>query len=195
MALTVRVTAAKLLCLRLPPKLPMNIAKGAKLDILDKKSALFLVACLVPFLAMPAFAHNQFSQNQTAIKNWVGTYKYEENSGYDGGGSSTTGEPIIIDFILTVNKNGDCALKAEGYQTDESIVCEVKPTSPAIEITFKSYQNGMIVNKYGIAQYKPDSVLFTLKVVGSKIITTWRAFNNDPPLSAGVYFRKDAVQK
>lgn len=155
--------------------------------IWDRKSLRISLAFLFSFFAS---ALPNLVNAQSITQGWSGTYKYEENLGYDGGGTSSTGETAVIDFTLNIQSSGKCTLTAEGYQTDEAIVCGIEKNTKSIIVTFKSYKNGSIVNQYGVAEYKPNEVLFVLGKTGSRLTTTWKSYNNDPPLPAGIYFKE-----
>jgi hypothetical protein len=93
---------------------------------------------------------------------------------------------------------GSAQLTVQGFQTDQTIVCDVEPTDDRIVVKFRSYANGKVVNEFGVAEYRPGEPLLTLargrdSQKGS-ITTEWQGLS--PPREdvprIGVFFQKAA---
>lgn len=104
---------------------------------------------------------------------WGGRYSYREDEG-----SASADASMSVEYTLRIShgKKDSCALTAIGYQSNEHIICSIDGNGQQIEVKFISYTNGKIVNKYDVAQYKPNQILFELKRSGTGLVTTWRAF-------------------
>lgn len=101
-----------------------------------------------------------------AIGQWDGEYQYSAYGGQTGGGS-----PITMRLTLTIKKfssNGSCLLHAAGFQTLETIVCTATENGKKLDVNFKSYDDGRVLNGYDVARYKVGELLFTLEEVEGK---------------------------
>jgi hypothetical protein len=101
-------------------------------------------------------------------------------------------------LVIDDGKAGSAQLKMQGFQTDQTIVCDVEPTDDRIVVKFRSYANGKAVNEFGVAEYRPGDPLLTLarsrdSQKGS-ITTEWQGLSaprEDVP-RIGVFFQKAA---
>jgi hypothetical protein len=89
-----------------------------------------------------------------------GHYRYEWSGGHTAGGSG-----IVVTYDLTLGPRS-CQLSAQGFQTNEQIRCEVANTAQATVVRFLSYADGKVVNRYGVAIYKPGQELLRLRAQG-----------------------------
>lgn len=92
---------------------------------------------------------------------WDGEYSY---GGY--GGRTAGGSPIMMDITVSINSpkfKQACVFQAMGFQTDTNIFCTAAIKSDVLEVQFKSYDDGGILNGYGNERYKVGEVLLTLK--------------------------------
>jgi len=112
---------------------------------------------------------------------WRGQYLYEADYGQNAGGIG-----MVVEYRLTINHAGKipaAILQMQGYETDETIYCDVKYTSKSVSCFFKSYSDGQIKNAYGVVLYKPGQLLFTLDrptVNGfTGLATHWHALKPD----------------
>jgi hypothetical protein len=94
---------------------------------------------------------------------------------------------------------GSAQLKMQGFQTDQTIVCDVEPTDDRIVVKFRSYANGKVVNEFGVAEYRPGEPLLTLArgrdSQKDSITTEWQGLQGpreDVP-RIGVFFQKAAL--
>lgn len=101
-------------------------------------------------LAAPAFAQSVPP----------GHYRYEWEGGRTAGGTG-----IVVTYDLTLGPRS-CQLTAQGFQTNEQIRCEVANTAQATIVRFVSYGDGKVVNRYGVAVYKPGQELLRLRANG-----------------------------
>ena len=117
---------------------------------------------------------------------WSGRYRYEFSDGANAAGTA-----VIVSYELVITPKS-CRLRAEGYQTDETILCGVTPRASGIEITFKSYGDGGVTDKYGNAVYSVGDPLFALERRGGKLLTRWKGYPlpDDKAHPAGMYFRR-----
>ncbi|MBI3561065.1 MAG: hypothetical protein HY080_05045 [Gammaproteobacteria bacterium] len=76
----------------------------------------------------------------------------------------------MMDITLIISKSDSktpCVFHAVGIQTDETIFCSTNANQNLIELKFKSFENGKVLNDHGVELYKVGSVLFSLeKAVG-----------------------------
>lgn len=121
---------------------------------------------------------------------WQGRYLYEVDYG-----KNVAGTGMVVEYTLTINMPGDspgAVLVMQGYQTDETILCDVAYTKSDASFSFKSYDNGQIKNKYGVELYRPGQMLFTLAWVNLKgserLITHWKGLKPEDKRKSG--FRK-----
>lgn len=92
---------------------------------------------------------------------WDGEYQFAGLGGETGGGS-----PIMMDITLTIKKSGSdgyCFLYADGFQTTDRIVCSLTDNGNKLEVKFKSYEDGKILNGHNVAVYKVGEILFVLE--------------------------------
>ncbi|HTF98920.1 MAG TPA: DUF5991 domain-containing protein [Cellvibrio sp.] len=115
---------------------------------------------------------------------WNGIYEYEALLG-----ENAAEDKIIIQYQLILTKD-NCKVTAEGYQTDEKIICTSENQGKDLIIKFKSYEDGSTKNAYGVSVYGPDSTLFKLSYTKDTIKTTWEALSPGESYSAGTYFEK-----
>jgi len=123
---------------------------------------------------------------------WVGTYTYSGSAGETAGGTPVS---VAYRLVLADKTPGEATLVIRGYQTDEALSCEIIETDDRIEVKFRSYASGKTTNEFGVQQYQPGSVLFTLERVGEgkqqKLLTNWKSLRPDMAKSeSGEYFTK-----
>jgi hypothetical protein len=104
---------------------------------------------------------------------WQGHYQYEHVLGEGAGG---VGQFVSYDLSIAA---GVCTLDRVGLQTDEHLVCALKPAGDAIAIAFKSYADGSVQNALGVAVYQVGDTLFALKKQAGVIHTHWGALAPD----------------
>jgi hypothetical protein len=108
---------------------------------------------------------------------WSGEYQYANTPGRTAGGT-----PAIVSYQLAITAAASAKgeLRVQGFQTDESLVCDVTGTPDEIAISFRTYQNGRTQNEFGVAVYQPGQVLFTLRrAADGALVTTWGALRPD----------------
>lgn len=128
-----------------------------------------------------------------AAATWKGGYRYAFDGGRTAGGS-----PILITYDLAFvpgAARGSCLLMSRGFQSDERIVCHASGDAKTLTIAFHGYEDGRMINRYGVAQYEPGAIPFTLQRLdgGGAATTKWEAFRPDLPASAAnpaVYFER-----
>lgn len=104
-----------------------------------------LIACTLPATAGP----------------WDGEYEY---GGY--GGRTAGGSAIMMEVTVSINSpklKQACVFQAIGFQTDTKIFCTAAIKGDVLEVQFKSYSDGGILNEFGNERYKVGEVLLTLK--------------------------------
>ncbi|MGH7813522.1 MAG: DUF5991 domain-containing protein [Candidatus Binataceae bacterium] len=116
---------------------------------------------------------------------WQSRYLYEADYGKNAAGTG-----MVVEYRLTVNGPEDTAiLTEEGYQTDETIYCNVTYTGENASFYFKSFGGGRIENQYGIIEYQPGQLLFVLERPEAQefkgLITHWKALNPDDRRKSG----------
>jgi hypothetical protein len=127
---------------------------------------------------------------------WTGTFVYQGLDGYDGGGTAATGDPIVLDMTLKIAPDGACILKADGFQTDETLNCQTValPESYGIDIRFAGFPPGaMEANAFFTTSYAPSTLLFSLLPAqqGHGVITHWDAIKPATAKSdEGMFFER-----
>jgi hypothetical protein len=96
----------------------------------------------------------------------LGHYRYEWDGGRTAGGTG-----IVITYDLTIGPRS-CQLTALGFQTHEEIRCEVANANGATTVRFVSYSDGKVVNRYGVAVYKPGQELLRLRAGSAGVLLT-----------------------
>ncbi|WP_076999004.1 DUF5991 domain-containing protein [Variovorax sp. KK3] len=73
---------------------------------------------------------------------WHGRYVWEEALGRVGGSSPTDSVAIFITYTLSLgpgNGSTGCTLDAEGYQTNERMLCTATPSGPSLVVKFYKF--------------------------------------------------------
>lgn len=135
----------------------------------------YLIVAAAITAALPATA---------AAPGWAGRYSFENGLGRNAGGYYMT-----VAHRLTIGARG-CRLDAEGYQTDDHILCRAVPAGNTLSVNFVSYADGKVANQYGTILYRPGQTLFTLNRTPRGIVTRWGAYQPDATRGAGKYFRR-----
>lgn len=115
------------------------------------------------------FALSACSKEASDQGDWIGKYVYEADSGETVGG-----DKAIVTYKLTLATD-KCLLEAQGYQTDEAIICEQVTDGKKVAVNFVSYDGGSKTNVYGVEVYHPHEMLFALERREKIIETEWRA--------------------
>jgi hypothetical protein len=110
------------------------------------------------------------SAARSLTPDWSGTYVFSGDSGETNGGTH-----MLRIFILKIDQNS-CSVQREGFQLGDILQCEARRSPTELVVGFRSYENGSLLNEYGIAGFKPGDELFRLKRpdAGSRIVTLWR---------------------
>ncbi len=69
-----------------------------------------------------------------------------------------------------------CRLVAQGFQTDETIRCKAMPDGDRLLVSFVSFGDGKIENKYGAKIYSVDQPLFAISKAPNGLVTTWQGY-------------------
>lgn len=123
---------------------------------------------------------------------WVGTYEYTHLIG------TMSGIRAPITYTLTVRAgtgSKSATLKAQGYQTDDEIICDTKTERAQLQVYFRSYPDGGTNNQYGVELYKTGAPLLTLVRRGEQLITQWQEYNAEAAQEKreGVQFRRSST--
>lgn len=114
----------------------------------------------------------------------VGDFKYVSTAG-----PTVAQEETSVTYLLNVSPT-KCSLVATGFQTDEKIRCTAVEQKDATIIKFVSYEDGALLNAYGVEIYKKDAALFSLQEKDKKIITHWLGLVPDGvKKTTGTYFQ------
>lgn len=106
-----------------------------------------------------------------AAQPWDGTYVYEQALGPGAGGTQN-----FVTHTLTVSGPDGCRLAAQGFQTDETIRCKAMPDGDRLVVSFVSFGNGKVENKYGVKLYSPGQPLFVIAKAPNGLVTTWQGY-------------------
>ncbi len=154
------------------------------------------VATIDPLQQSPVLSQT-ITKSAVSLDSWAGEYDYSDTHGKTAGGTG-----IVVEHKLKIVKSipGLTAkLVSQGYQTDESIICDTKISGNKLSILFKHYPSGSTKNNYDVEQYKPGSTLLVLEqtVVNGKpkLLTSWAAFKlmNENAPNGRVYFQKKSA--
>lgn len=120
---------------------------------------------------------------------WAGDYTYDADLGRN---AADTGMVVTYDLHL---HGTTCTLTADGYQTDESLLCAVAPHGASLDILFHSFADGATKNNRGNEPYHRGQTLFSLThSAHGRILTRWSAYtpasNNDTPPRPSLYFHR-----
>jgi hypothetical protein len=115
-----------------------------------------------------------------------GTYRYAFDGGRNAGGDATV---VTYTLVLTPTT---CRFSAEGYQTDEDILCTATRTPERVDVAFKSYADGSTNDAYGNAVYSVGDSLFALERNGAQVFTRWKGYTlpDEKPHRPAVYFTR-----
>ena len=130
--------------------------------------------------AVPAAA-----QSPASPQSWYGTYEYNESVPRNG----ATG---TIRTTVTLNDTG-CRIDAQGTMTDEHIRCDARMQGKSLVLTFKSYAEGGLKNRFGVQQHKRGAPLLTFTRTPQGLVTAWQGYTlSDARKRKGKYFMKRA---
>ena len=116
---------------------------------------------------------------------WNGIYLYEADYGKNVADTS-----MLVTYTLTINNN-ECTIEEVGYQTFEIIICHAQQDKNLLTVTFKSYDDQKLENRFGNKVYEVGTPLFTMRRTPEQLITSWK--NHLPaekPEQKGTMFSK-----
>ncbi len=142
-------------------------------------------------MAAAALATALLAGGAGAAGDWQGRYRWEAEGGRTAGG---TGIVVTYDLALgPPGARGGCVLTAQGFQTDERILCKAEAGARGLTIAFHSYGDGRTVNRFGVAVHEPGEPLFTLTRGEAGGLTTHlqglRPLNEGGPASGSFFAR------
>lgn len=109
---------------------------------------------------------------------WDGTYLFEQPIGPGAGGMQ-----LFVDHKLTIAPN-TCRIEADGFQTNEQLVCKATANGDKLDVAFVSYADGKTVNVHGVKIYEANQKLFTLGHKGSAVTTEWAGYSMNKTIGA-----------
>lgn len=93
---------------------------------------------------------------------WGGVYVYEGAFGRSAGGT-----PILVRYEIHFDdRDGTCHIAIEGFQTEEELLCEGLVVGNGLTLRFRSYGDGSMANRHGVALYRPGAPLLELRRAG-----------------------------
>jgi hypothetical protein len=98
---------------------------------------------------------------------------------------------MFVKYRLTIASAGrnSCRLAIDGYQSNDRIVCESVPSNDNLKVIFNGYDGGSVGNEFGVVEYKPGNLLFTLRRTKSGLQTVWGQLANNLNETVGEYFK------
>lgn len=152
-----------------------------------------MVRSLIAVLAV-AFSISIATMAPAAEEGWTGRYVYEADYGRTAGGT-----PVIVRYTIVFDAKtpGRATLSADGFQTDETLFCDVKADGRVATLSFRGHEDGRLTNAYGVSVFRPGEALIRLERRGSadasSLVTHWLAYRglDDRRPPAGNYFRKE----
>src|SRR2546422_4621801 len=85
------------------------------------------------------------------LDRWAGTYTYTGSAGETAGGTPVS---VAYRLVLSDKTQQEGTLTIRGYQTDETLSCEISETHDRVEVKFRSYASGKTTNESGVQQYQ-----------------------------------------
>jgi hypothetical protein len=115
-----------------------------------------------------------------AASPWDGTYLFEQAIGTGSGGLK-----LFVNHTLKLGPDG-CRVEAEGYQTNEELICKATPNGDKLDVFFVSYADGKTLNVHNVKIYEPNQKLFTLKHKGKDgaVTTEWAGYSMNKTIGA-----------
>ena len=99
---------------------------------------------------------------------WDGRYRYSANYGKTAGGSA-----MGVDYQITLAGSA-CRITLDGFQTEETLLCQAVPDGPRLTLRFVSHCDGAPTNAYGVRVYQSGQPLLMLERPGKQPLrTTW----------------------
>jgi hypothetical protein len=151
----------------------------------------FVLVSLLAALAACSDSRRAEPPGAEPAPNWNGVWRYEATLPPDAGGS-----PVTMRYVLTIadaGKTPSATLAIQGFQTDQTLLCDVEIAGSTLVLKFRSFGDGKTLNEFGVEQYRPGARLITLSRESAQgmITTEWEGL--DPPAPAmprkGLYFR------
>ncbi|HEX8843025.1 MAG TPA: DUF5991 domain-containing protein [Pyrinomonadaceae bacterium] len=120
---------------------------------------------------------------------WAGRYEHTANLGRTAGGTG-----IVVSYAITILPDNTATIQANGYQTDDEILCEVRERGNKASLYFKSYPNGGELNQFGVQLYKKGDFILSLERINSRRFRVrWGKYNTE--LTKSVVFVKVKSQQ
>lgn len=125
-----------------------------------------------------------------ALQAWAGAYVYEQL------GPATAGGVVVpMSLRLTVmptRPEPSARLEQTGNQVNRIRWCDVEATAYRLVVRFRSFGDGRAVNAYGVAEFAPGEVLFSMQRVSGahpmRLKTRWQALRPEGAAAAGRFF-------
>jgi hypothetical protein len=117
-----------------------------------------------------------------AASPWDGAYLFEQPIGPGAGGLQ-----LFVNHKLTIGPEGGpngCRIEADGFQTNERLLCKATPNGDKLDVMFASYADGKQVNAHGVKIYQPNQKLFTLGHKGNAVTTDWAGYSMNKTIGA-----------
>ena len=114
-----------------------------------------------------------------AASPWEGTYTFEQPIGPGAGGLQ-----LFVNHTLIIGGPTGCTIVAQGYQTDEQIRCKAVPNGDKLDVSFVSYGDGKLVNRFGTKIYEPNQKLFVVGRKGNAYTTEWAGYSMNKTIGA-----------
>lgn len=155
--------------------------------------AIALLGVAAGMLAAPLIAHADPDG-----AHWAGRYLFESAAA-----PTASGTVPVVSYTLVVADPPEArpaVLTIDGYQSDETILCDARESQGALVLSFRSYGDGRRTNRFGVSQYEMGQVLFVLSGDPSKrgngLVTTWKKLVPDGVADApGSFFHRIAPRK
>ena len=117
---------------------------------------------------------------EAVVRRWAGSYVYEDALGEIPAGSGTR---QFVTYRLRIPTSGSLPVTVAivGFQSDERLRCAISGIAERVEVRFVSFADRHVVNRFGVAVYEPNALLFTLdRQNGSaELVTEWKALKPD----------------
>ena len=138
-------------------------------------------------LAAATLAAAVLASGPAQAQGWQGRYTYEEPLGRDAVGK---GISIFVTHRLTIGPDGYCRIDAQGYQTDNHILCTATPAGGTLQVKFLGYVGGGVKNQFGVQIYRPMQPLFRLTRGPRGLTTAFQGYQLQHEGAVGRFFRR-----
>lgn len=128
--------------------------------------------------------------NQASAEKWDGEYTFDTELGKTVGGSSIL---MVYTIFIGSGEKQTCKIAVDGFQTMQRLTCNMESSGESATLSFKGFENGSLLNDYGIEVYNENEALlvFSYEQNSDTLFTEWKSLNPfQIQPKKGIYFSK-----